>query len=295
MKVLILGNGFELDYGFETGYGDFIKSKPWKELYQEIPPTNRNNLATFLYNEAYRNHWFCLESSIAKYVDIKGRTKDYDSVDEDKNFFKALVKSLEYFLQDNYYSEIYDSLAHCFIAELINTNVFDKIFSFNYLPVYLHSIMGIKGDVDIENVHNTWGENILVGINEPVVPEYKFLCKAYSPYHQTTIKSVLCEATDVVIFGHSLNVIDSVYFIDFFKSLCKKDDSNRHRSLTIITKNDDSISDIKASIGEVGIVVTDLQSYCNVRFISTAKYEAGDYEEKAKVNGLINRIKQQLY
>jgi hypothetical protein len=33
MKVLIIGNGFDLDLGLKTRYSDFAKSKEWNQLY----------------------------------------------------------------------------------------------------------------------------------------------------------------------------------------------------------------------------------------------------------------------
>ena len=179
MKVLILGNGFELDYGFETRYIDFVNSKEWQALYInnsslcEYP----DNLATFLYNETRSPYWCSLESSLAEYVNIKHHARDYRFVKEDHEFFNALVEALENFLQTAYYTEKTDSLAHLFISKLIRPNLLDKIFTFNYYPSFLYNSMNLEQSLNVEYVHNMWGEHIIVGVNEPCISEYSFLCK----------------------------------------------------------------------------------------------------------------------
>lgn len=98
MKILILGNGFDLDLGLDTRYSDFAKSQQWKELYKEFKHTNKDNLAGFLKEKANEDKWFSIEESLAEYAKKKIGLKDFSHVNDDKHFLELLEGKLEIFL-----------------------------------------------------------------------------------------------------------------------------------------------------------------------------------------------------
>lgn len=296
MKVLIIGNGFEIDAGFETRYSDFVLSKEWQLLYQKFSPSFevRDNLATFLYGKS-KEEWFCLEESIKEYYNHKIQSKDDHFANEDVVFFNALKTSLENFLIVFGFpiSAKEDSLADKFIEGLVKRHVFDKIYTFNYIhPIAIPSAYyNLSKPDELEYVHNYCTNHIILGINEPVEKPYDFLCKTYDPkYPHSSIKRVLSHSTDVVIYGHSLNIIDGEYFRDYLKSLSTYDEAIGKRYLTIISKDGDSIRNIKASIEVLDISLTDLQQYSQLTFISTDGYYNQDLRERDKVDELFSRL-----
>ena len=63
MRVLVFGNGFDLDLGLNTRYSDFAKSKEWIELF-ERKNDNDNCLSSYLYKKSKVDDWFNIEKSL---------------------------------------------------------------------------------------------------------------------------------------------------------------------------------------------------------------------------------------
>lgn len=99
-KVFIIGNGFDLDLGWNTRYSDFATSQYW-------PTSNYNfyqNLQRVLQEKAYIEKWFDLEQVLLEYA-ILPPTKEYynrtnDYLKEDKKFFEKVSTSLTEYLQN---------------------------------------------------------------------------------------------------------------------------------------------------------------------------------------------------
>lgn len=77
MKILIIGNGFDLNLGLKTSYKDFIQSNHFKTLLK-----NKNSMAEYFNEKSELNNWVDIEKEITKYsIKIK---------DEDLNIKKDL-------------------------------------------------------------------------------------------------------------------------------------------------------------------------------------------------------------
>ena len=225
MKVLIIGNGFDLDLGLKTKYSDFAKSEEWTDLFQN----NRcdNNLADYLFKHSKTEEWFDIEKCIRDYVQGKESKRDYDNniVFPDKWFLDDLERKFDKYLS----SELIfrtplnkNSLAAQLIAENKANSCFDSIYSFNFVE---YNILNEIANGNVESLDNVqyvhgFGSNLIFGIDEEGCSgnHYSFTKKVMHPnYPSTNIIPDLEKANEVVIFGHSINSIDWKYFQMFLK------------------------------------------------------------------------------
>ena len=129
MKILILGNGFDLDLGLETKYSDFAKSQQWKDLYETFKRPSENNLAGFLNKKATEQSWFAIEDCLVEYAQKKIEQQDFSCVNDDKWFLELLGEHLEIYLdlvsQD---TKEKNHLATRFLEMMNERNIFDKVF-----------------------------------------------------------------------------------------------------------------------------------------------------------------------
>lgn len=296
MKILILGNGFDLDLGLETRYSDFAKSQQWKELYKTFKYTSKENLAGFLKKKADENNWFSIEEALAEYAKKKINQGDFEHVSEDKWFFDLLEEHLDTYLtlvsQD---SQKDDHLATKLLDVMNEKMVFDKIYTFNYISHdALHHYLGCNYENVVQYVHQQLGLGIVLGVAEDDITDdrYSFLRKVnHTSYPSTNLGNDLMKADDVIIFGHSLNNIDFDYFRDFFIARSQYNETQTSPSyITVIDKDYNSIQSIKNNLKSNGVSVTSLCQYSYLTFISLDNYYRGDYMERDAVNDLERRL-----
>lgn len=308
MNVLIIGNGFDLDLGLPTRYSDFAKSEEWDKLYSTT--WSKCPLAKHLKKCANKDNWFDIEVSLEEYAKKKEDKNDFKSALPDKDFFDYLKKAFDEYICSLYYSYkpvgeaeekkiIEDLNQKSLAANLIRINeeegIFQSIYSFNYteygiLPELTQN--STRRLLGVNYVHNM-GRNLILGIGENGCDsdEYSFLKKTHHlNYPSTNIIHDLCKADNVVIFGHSLNHIDWPYFKDLFDTSCSDVNRTNKKSITIITKNEDSVRKIKNTLCGFHISLTKLSSVCKFSFIETDYYNQGRYETKEKVNDLYRTI-----
>lgn len=89
-KIIIIGNGFDLNLGLKTSYNDFIKSNYFESLLEED-----NSLAWHLSDQTQLNNWVDIENEITNYS-----TQINDDNLNVKNNFKALKTSLQNYLKE---------------------------------------------------------------------------------------------------------------------------------------------------------------------------------------------------
>lgn len=300
MRVLVFGNGFDLDLGLNTRYSDFAKSKEWIELF-ERKNDNDNCLSSYLYKKSKVDDWFNIEKSLKDYVKERELKKDYDinMVYIDKWFLKELEYTFDKYLAGELVLTPLreNSLAALLMATTNKHSCFDSIYSFNFVDYSIFNYIAINNMVKLDNVQfvHGLGHDLIFGIDEDgcKTSDYSFLKKTMHPkYPSTNIIPDLMEAQEVVIFGHSLNEIDWKYFQSFFEDNCKYKVGNK-KNITIITKDDDSKKQLKDNLYGFGISITSLSSICNLVFVETDSYYHGDFEEKENVSDLLYRLSKQ--
>lgn len=179
-RVLILGNGFDLDFGFQTTYHNFcdpfFKSK-------ELEVCNNSPLYNFLknkYDENKNKEWYDLETEIREYVTrILNKEEEFSEV-EDRQFMAVLRHNLG--ITFNIFAHItpvqqteghviknqsedptlinpqqFVLYKNCFAYKICkdfidNPSTIDKIISFNYTPLvnYIQNIVAETVKYDIE-------------------------------------------------------------------------------------------------------------------------------------------------
>ena len=285
MRVLIIGNGFDMDLGLRTSYKDFYENSKFSKKKFVLP----DSLETYLQgSESNIIRWADLEESMARYV--KRQTgKIYETiVDKDRYFLEELKSSFYEFIIDRWTEIVNDinnkpvklGLAKRLIEYQNQNKSFESIYSFNcsnYVDLALYSGGQIENLLGVDNIHGM--NNIFIfGISKEdcTREEYSFLVKENQngyPYDVVRrMKEDLLNADEVVIFGHSMNRIDMGYFKDFLQHLSSTNKSTRH--LTFITKGDKDVAQIKKNIENYAeVVINDLKKNSVVSFILTEEYD----------------------
>jgi hypothetical protein len=203
MKIIVIGNGFDLNLGLKTSYKDFIESDYFNTLIKE-----NNSLATYLIAKNNLNNWVDIEKEIAQYSIYIQNT--YSNV---KNDFEKLKTSLANYLKEAQEGEInQDSQAFKMIQEEIQSA--DKI-----------AKLLDATDIDIKHsyVHGSIENmDIIFGVEDDarIYPNHIFFKKSYNKnFAESDISNYLNNENDLIIFGHSLGVTDSSYFLDYIIAL----------------------------------------------------------------------------
>lgn len=233
-KVLIIGNGFDIDLGLKTRYRDFADSDFWPFKDEEgiIHPENRaTSLLRDVLNERKSDvsTWFDLESIMAEFA-VHGSRNEFDShdIEQDKRDYDVLVESLSKYLNKIQQDDIKkDSIAAVVLRAIIQNGYFSEIYSFNYTDLHLIAQkLRIHNDFIYSHVHGSLTNNsVILGIESQSLfdPEYRFMCKEYNPYYSShLIRQRLESADEVVFFGHGLSKIDYHYFEQLF-SMCSSE------------------------------------------------------------------------
>ena len=216
MKIMIIGNGFDLNLGLKTSYGDFIASKNFCKL------TNEGNLLA---------QYLSLKSNLNNWVDIEKEITNFSKVNNDefiivKKYFIELKSALVDYLREAQNDAINEkSKAFEMIKNEIETT--DFIFNFNYTDSVFRiaKILGIDDDLKSKHsyVHGSIeNNNIIFGVQDDadIHSSHIFLKKAYSiNFGKSDIGKFLTSGHDLILFGHSLGITDSSYFGFYIYSL----------------------------------------------------------------------------
>ena len=92
-RVLVIGNGFDLDFGSDTRYCTFARG----ELSQLSE--NDSPLLRFLkkkYNELQDKNWFGFEKELAEYVSSIQGVPSEDTIERDRKDFQGLLSIWKY-------------------------------------------------------------------------------------------------------------------------------------------------------------------------------------------------------
>ncbi|MBQ9267634.1 MAG: hypothetical protein IJ217_05085 [Clostridia bacterium] len=302
--TFIIGNGFDLDLKLRSSFNDFADSDEWKTLANFANETyvgkyekfRQYSLLLHLSNAKETSNWFNIEEEISTYI----KENCYCP-----NIYVELVHSEFTLLKDKLkeyikrISSTYATNDKCIAYTLLNCLQTIEcpvdIFSFNYTDCFqLCNILQNVQKTSYTHMHKTIkDEDIVLGCRiMPFMPskkEFSFFYKFNMIDSANHLYKKLIESQEIIIFGHSLNMIDYCYFEDYFKWISSPNGMPVH--LTFITLNKKTEREIRDNIGEETIIKMHyyLQS---VDFIHTKSIYEGQMDDCTKWENLLKRLSQ---
>jgi hypothetical protein len=240
-RLLIIGNGFDLDLGLKTSYKNFIQSDVFLKL------AETNELCQHLKSQHRLKNWINIETELKQY---------WQNANLSRAEFNELCHALkEYLLTLDLKS--YSKTSKAFqLIDSIKNEAFDVI-DFNYTDT-ITSIMqdfGLKNTGRHLKIHGSLQHNnIILGIEDSaeVNPEYLFLKKSFNPSFGKGNPFELLEGADeIIFFGLSLGQTDHLYFENYLRNKSdvqqdiqitfyyagEEDYENLHNQLDLLTKS----------------------------------------------------------
>lgn len=297
--IFIIGNGFDIDLGLKTRYSDFADSKIWKDLFADTFVFGKD-LFSALENAKETEAWFDIEKTMELYArNVRVDTLTKEMADRDKMNFKSLSSALTAYLkevQDNTTLNE-DCYARKVLSEVLSVGNY-QCYTFNYTSLQkVSNSFGLSIDVNkVTHVHGSLDRNsvilgVLTDVQNQIPEEYTFLYKDNSRFYTSNnIYEDYEKAQDIVFFGHSVNGMDFPYFKDFFIKQSIPSDGFKRKHITIFTYDDDSSMQIKNSIRNAGVDLSQLFSRNTLNIIQTKQLYENDTNELAKYNAFQNRM-----
>lgn len=278
--LIILGNGFDLDFGWKTSYNDFFRAKQNSILLF--------NGMSFIEKMVEGEYWYDLEGYI-RHIAINEVTNK-EELEKLSYFWRLLTTGIEEYLrEESIYITNSDSCAYNFLNHISPDS---KIVSFNYTNPFNICKLEPK---EIEYIHNSidsvYSNNgdVKLGIDTGVLSENRFLNPSDVSYILKSRENKIGDNLiskwknyeNIIIYGHSLGITDSDYFKPLFDSI--NSGTITPQSFYIVTKDSRSLEQIKENMLRYGIRYAQLLCSCDITPIFT---------EKGSKHPLFNKILQ---
>lgn len=325
--ILVIGNGFDLALGYDSGYTHFINTAAgtvenyfWPFKQPDDSEFKAESLHHYFYNYymAHRD-----DNGKIKWIDLEGELYNYASSKRgiaipsglaayDKWCFDTLVSSLYLYLyrhQELKYKyhppKGEDKCAIELLQALNHSKDFKNVYTFNYTNVRerlvkyggfvdsaIPTITYIHGCIEKSTVYNP---QIVLGINTDFTlpKEYSFLQKINNPYADAgNLALDLVNSTEIIFYGLSMGRIDFEYFQSFFQSVLNTPLNNEKKHISILTKGEESKFTIFKNISDMGIDIRTLKEHSHFNIIDTHEAEFDDNGQYEIFHKLLDRIAQ---
>lgn len=258
--VIVIGNGFDIDLGWDTSYRSFYKVHDGWRMHQ----TDEDDLFQYVIRHVADN-WFDFERTLHEYAihrsdsDVKYVERDLGDYNTFKNFLHNFLvkKSKEPIIRASYAYQLLEAYIKQWKRYSPRADQFMKWFSFNYT-----ALIEIAKQIDPEvkfdyiPVHGTLDKkNIIFGVHDDnrILPKYRYLQKSMDDaYESHGIVSALMDANLIVFFGLSMGFIDGVYFENILKQISNVDSEKNNKEIVIITRDNQTKRDIKKQFTRYG-------------------------------------------
>ena len=303
--VIVLGNGFDLDLGWDTSYKSFYeKHKGW-----EMHKSDEDNLFQYVIKQTPGN-WFDFERTLHEYVLHRAKNpypeNEAYKIDRDIHDYNTFKEQLARFItegsklpvkEDSHAYRLLEAYVGAKKRNIANlSTLFSiKLFSYNYTPL-LSVIRRIEPSMEIGYipVHGmVERNNIIFGFHDdPNIPkEYRSIQKSMDEnYKSSDIVTKSLKADYLIFFGLSLGYIDGVYFKNLFEQISNLTNPqliNKH--IVFITKDANTEINIKSNLLDMGINLQLLYNSNVVNFIYT------DDEQEVKTEDNFNELMKRIY
>ncbi|MDE5848558.1 MAG: bacteriophage abortive infection AbiH family protein [Muribaculaceae bacterium] len=307
--TIFIGNGFDLSLGLRSKYIDFFNhidengNKDYWPIHDSFSEEDQlykalnGEYASFgkQKNLSEKSTWFDLEYELKKHA-MRTSTQgvpyalDYEkSFVSDQKYFEEVRNGLMLYLKhevkdwgEGRHTRAHKSSAYQLIYEICGRAEADpNIITFNYTNI-LSLLEKCEGNCTrkihinankIQHVHGSLlDDHIILGINEDkdVRKEYDFLFKSWDEhYNSHQVIDTLRNSEIIFFFGLSFDAIDSVYFVDFFKSIIKGTYDNHKKHIVICTYNEDSMREIYRQFFQMGISIMELKAHSDFNVLLT--------------------------
>lgn len=220
-------------------------------------------------------------------------------VDKDKDSFTEITKALSMYLKEEQKSRKLDSKHYAAqILRLIADVGGFEYYTFNYTSLGdIANSCGIKIDTSrITHVHGSLkNDSIILGVlTDPanqIHEQYSFMYKDNSRFYMSNnMYEDFDKADDIIFFGHSINGMDFPYFKDFFIKQSGMGGEYKNKHITIFTYDDDSNQQIRNSIRNAQVDLTQLFRRNDINIIQTKQLYDNDKIELQKFEAFIKRL-----
>ncbi len=285
--VIVLGNGFDLDLGWDTSYKSFYnKHDGWKKF-----KTSEDDLFQYVIKQTPGN-WYDFERTLHEYALHRAEKpfpqKDKDKIERDIQDYNSFKTQLMAFIseaakrdinKDSYAYRLLEAYVKAKMNRISDSFFPIRLFSYNYTPLLdiIHKIDN-NAKVSYTPVHGrTVNQSIIFGFHDdPDIPkEYRSIQKSMDEnYKSSDIVTASLQANTIIFFGLSLGYIDGVYFKNLFTQISNLSNPQMiNKRIVFITLNSKSGNDIKNNLLDMGINLQLLYNSNRIDFIYTDKNE----------------------
>lgn len=283
--IYVIGNGFDIDFGWHTSYKEFYETKltGWKVHFGP----NDDCLPKYLLDHAGEN-WYDLERTIYDYCLSKSKGNlDEDLMSRDYRDYLAIKRQLVNFVKERsnepvkQESKAYNILK-AYIDQIIrmgnSSDLRPELISFNYTPLgKVAKQINPKVNFTYHAIHGTIEkDNCIFGFHDDmnIKGDYRDIQKSLDDnYDPGRIMPLLMDARSITFFGLSMGFIDAVYFKPVLEKISQPGDFKTRKSTDIefITLNNKSKRDIKKNLQDIGIDFQALSTNNRVKFTLTSE------------------------
>lgn len=298
-KLLILGNGFDIDLGLKTRYSDFAKSKYWGKMVENTDDFDQD-LLNALKDAKETEAWFDIEKTMNDYVRaIRPERLSPELVDKDKKSFVEVSGALSKYLKDEQNTRNIETNSYAAqVLQLIADVGSFEYYTFNYTSLgSIANTCGVKIEpLHITHVHGSLdNESIILGVladpDNQIPLQYSFMYKDNSRFYSSNnMYEDFEKADDIIFFGHSINGMDFPYFKDFFIKQSGMAGEYRRKHITIFTYDDVSNQQIRNSIRNAQVDLTQLFRRNDINIIQTKQLYGNDSIELQKFEAFSKRL-----
>ncbi len=299
-RLLIIGNGFDIDLGLKTRYSDFAKSKYWEKLVENTYGVDQD-LLNALKEAKETEAWFDIEKTMNDYVRaIRPEFLETDIVDKDKKSFVDVSDALSKYLKEEQASRsIKKSSYAAQVLQMVTDVGGFEYYTFNYTRLgSIANACGVKVDSShITHVHGSLeNDSIILGVlTDPanqIHEQYSFMYKDNSRFYSSNnMYEDFEKAEDIIFFGHSINGMDFPYFKEFFIKQSGMTGEYKRKHITIFTYDDASNQQIRNSIRNAQVDLTQLFRRNDINIIQTKQLYDNDSNELQKLELFTKRLK----
>ncbi len=216
-KIVVIGNGFDLNLGLKTSYTDFIASDFFDSMVQ-----SENELCKYLKEKQTLKNWIDIENELKIYSREVYKNNDRTAF---RREYQLLCGALCDYLNSLDISQIdKTSTAYTFIAKKLENAL---IINFNYTDSIDHILSECQISHEILRVHGrAMDKQIVFGVedNARINENDVFLKKSTCLWNNVIdVNQKLSSVSSIIFLGYSLGETDHHYFSDFFRKLTYKD------------------------------------------------------------------------